>query len=268
MSETRQKVSRRSREANFYPPCRHVFANEYAPLTPANHNRMGPITLPAALNPLLDLLRPALSRLELSFAPAVSIARLRRHRFSWRNEGHYLFLFTLACINFTYIPSKLLCLLLASAYTLALLLPITSQFVLPATPIFSWLLCFFSSRYIPTSIRPHIWVTVLPTLESVLYGANISDILTRYTHPALDILAWLPYGLLHFVVPFVIAAVLFVFAPCVTSTITAKRSSQDTQSRRGQTLGQDLWLHELDRRLDPNRLSLLTTLCVSTTLRK
>ncbi|EEB89410.1 hypothetical protein MPER_12493, partial [Moniliophthora perniciosa FA553] len=35
---------------------------------------------------------------------------------------------------------------------------------------------------------------LLPTLEFVPYGANISDILTRYTHPILDILAWLPYG--------------------------------------------------------------------------
>lgn len=45
------------------------------------------------------------------------------------------------------------------------------------------------------------------------YPQNISDILTRYTHPALDIIAWLPYGLLHFVIPFVIAAVAFVFGP-------------------------------------------------------
>ncbi|KAJ9111073.1 hypothetical protein QFC19_001271 [Naganishia cerealis] len=55
-----------------------------------------------------------------------------------------------------------------------------------------------------------IWNTVV---WSVLYGANISDILTRYTHPVLDILAWLPYGVMHFVIPFVLAAVLWVFGP-------------------------------------------------------
>lgn len=57
----------------------------------------------------------------------------------------------------------------------------------------------------------HIWVSILPTLESVLYGANISDILTRYTNPLLDVIAWLPYGVLHFVLPFVTAIFLFVF---------------------------------------------------------
>lgn len=72
---------------------------------------------------------------------------------------------------------------------------------------------FFSNRYIPFSFRSkiHIWVSILPTLESVLYGANISDILTRYTNPFLDVVAWLPYGVLHFVLPFVTAIFLFVF---------------------------------------------------------
>lgn len=169
-----------------------------------------PLKLPAYI---FNILNPSLQRLELSFQPSTQIKRLRRYRFSWRQDGHFLVLFALTCIEFTYIPSKLLCVVIALAYTLALLLPITAQFVLPATPIFSWLLLFFSSRYIPHRIRPHIWVTVLPTLESVLYGANISDILTIFTHPVLDILAWLPYGVLHFAIPFFVAAALFVFGP-------------------------------------------------------
>lgn len=98
---------------------------------------------------------------------------------------------------------------LVTVYTAALLVPFTSQFVLPATPIFSWLLFFYSSQFIPKSYRPHIWVSVLPTLESVLYGANISDLLTRWTNPFLDIMAWVPYGVVHFVAPFVVAALLF-----------------------------------------------------------
>ena len=54
-------------------------------------------------------------------------------------------------------------------------------------------------------------MTLLPTLEYVLYGGNISDILTRYTHPVLDVLAWLPYGVIHFVGPFLIAAALWLW---------------------------------------------------------
>lgn len=102
---------------------------------------------------------------------------------------------------------------LVAVYTLALLIPFTSQFFLPASPIFSWLILFYSSQFIPKSYRPHIWVSVLPTLESVLYGANISDLLTRWTNPFLDIMAWLPYGLAHFAIPFVVAALLFIFSP-------------------------------------------------------
>ncbi|CEQ41651.1 SPOSA6832_03379, partial [Sporobolomyces salmonicolor] len=104
-------------------------------------------------------------------------------------------------------------LFLIAAYTTALLVPFTSQFFLPATPVFSWLLFFYSSQFIPKSYRPHIWVSVLPTLESILYGANISDLLTRWTNPVLDVMAWVPYGVVHFVAPFVVAAVLFVFSP-------------------------------------------------------
>ncbi|KAI8444290.1 hypothetical protein BY996DRAFT_6806889 [Phakopsora pachyrhizi] len=103
--------------------------------------------------------------------------------------------------------------LVVIAYTTALLVPLTSQFFFPASPIFTWVILYFSNRYIPMSFRSniHIWVSILPTLESVLYGANISDILTRYTNPVFDIIAWLPYGVLHFVLPFVTAIFLFVF---------------------------------------------------------
>lgn len=102
---------------------------------------------------------------------------------------------------------------LVFAYSMGLMIPFLSQFVLPATPIFAWLILFYSSQFIPRDYRPHIWVSVLPTLESVLYGANISDILTRYTSSFLDVMAWIPYGVVHFAGPFIVAALLFVFAP-------------------------------------------------------
>lgn len=102
-------------------------------------------------------------------------------------------------------------LLLPVVYIAALIIPITSQFFLPATPVFAWVITYFTSRLLPPSYRPGISVSILPTLESVLYGANISDILTRFTHPALDFVAWLPYGVVHFTAPFVVAAFLWLF---------------------------------------------------------
>lgn len=110
-------------------------------------------------------------------------------------------------------PSFPLKLGIPALYALAILLPITSQFFLPAGPIFLWLLFFYSSGFLAPSTRPHIWVSVLPTLETIWYGANISDILTRAGHPVLDVLAWIPYGLVHFAAPFIVAACLFVFGP-------------------------------------------------------
>ncbi|KAG1864952.1 hypothetical protein DFJ58DRAFT_655417, partial [Suillus subalutaceus] len=38
---------------------------------------------------------------------------------------------------------------------------------------------------------------LLQVLESVFYGANISDILTHFTYPILNIITWLPYGVTH-----------------------------------------------------------------------
>lgn len=102
-------------------------------------------------------------------------------------------------------------LLIPILFAIALLIPLTRQFFIPATPIFAYLLSFYSSRFIPESYRPPISVSLLPTLESVLYGANISDILTRFTHPLLDILAWIPYGVGHFALPFVVAFFIWTF---------------------------------------------------------
>ena len=53
----------------------------------------------------------------------------------------------------------------------------------------------------------------MPALENILYGANLSNILSAHKHVALDILAWLPYGIAHFGLPFVCCIVMFVFGP-------------------------------------------------------
>ncbi|GAA5869108.1 hypothetical protein JCM1840_000471 [Sporobolomyces johnsonii] len=164
--------------------------------------------------PLRDHLLGAVSRLEISFDVKLSIRRLKRYGWQWRRDWEYVVVGSLAAFSLIVMAQPLLFkLFLVVAYTTALLVPFTSQFFLPATPVFSWLLFFYSSQFIPKSYRPHIWVSVLPTLESILYGANISDLLTRWTNPVLDIMAWVPYGVVHFVAPFVVAALLWVFSP-------------------------------------------------------
>ena len=156
----------------------------------------------------------AVGRLDKSLSPRDTINKLRKHRYTI-GDSIYIFHFVLATFWLVIMqkPGFPLKLVLPILYGIALLIPFTSQFFLPATPVFAWLLAFYTSRFIPVTHRPSISVSLLPTLESVLYGANISDILTRYTHPLLDIIAWLPYGVLHFTLPFVVAIFLWLFRP-------------------------------------------------------
>lgn len=63
---------------------------------------------------------------------------------------------------------------------------------------------------------------VLPALENVLYGANLSNILSAHKHPVLDILAWLPYGIMHFGAPAVCPLIMFIFAAPGTAPLFAR----------------------------------------------
>ncbi|KAJ7736715.1 hypothetical protein DFH07DRAFT_842549 [Mycena maculata] len=152
----------------------------------------------------------AVGRLDKSLSPQVTIDRLKRHKFVW-SDSIYLFHMASVAFWFTLMPGYPYKLAIPVLFAIALIIPFTSQFFVPAIPIFAWLLILFSSRYIPPSWRPTVSVSLLPTLESVLYGANISDILTRFTHPILDVIAWLPYGLIHFTFPFFIGAFVWLF---------------------------------------------------------
>ncbi|KAI3618986.1 inositolphosphorylceramide synthase [Moniliophthora roreri] len=155
----------------------------------------------------------AVNRLDKSLSPQKTIQKLSQHTFTL-SDGIYIVHLLLASFWLYLLPLHILFkLAIIFLFTVALLIPLTSQFFLPAIPVFSYLLAFFSSRFIPPEYRPSISVALLPTLESVLYGANISDILTRYTHPILDILAWLPYGVLHYTFPFILAFFLWVYRP-------------------------------------------------------
>jgi membrane-associated phospholipid phosphatase len=77
-------------------------------------------------------------------------------------------------------------------------------------------------RFIAPEYRPHIWVKVLPALENVLYGANLSNILSAHTHAVLDVLAWVPYGLGHFALPAFCSAFMFFFAAPGTTPVFAR----------------------------------------------
>ncbi|PWN33257.1 PAP2-domain-containing protein [Meira miltonrushii] len=162
---------------------------------------------PTGYRYLIARILGAATRLETSTSIQLTLTRLRQWQPTGGEKVKYTFMLVMALISLYVmkVPGFPLKLGLPAIFSLLVLLPITSQFFLPASPILLWLLIFYSSQFVPASSRPHIWVSVLPTLETVWYGASIADILTRIGHPALDILAWIP--------PFFVAAFLFVFAP-------------------------------------------------------
>ncbi|KAF9976516.1 Aureobasidin resistance protein Aur1 [Actinomortierella ambigua] len=98
----------------------------------------------------------------------------------------------------------------------------TRAFLLPFSSIAAYLVLFYTCRFIPASWRPHIFTSVLPALENILYGGNVSELLAANTTPAKDILAWIPYGVGHFVLPFVTAFNVYWFAPKGTLPVYAR----------------------------------------------
>lgn len=70
--------------------------------------------------------------------------------------------------------------------------------------------------------RPPIWVRVLPALENIFYGANLSNVLSAHKSTLLDVLAWLPYGITHFGAPAVCTLVIFIFAPPKSAPLFAR----------------------------------------------
>ena len=175
------------------------------------------------LRTLVTALTAAVGRLDKSLSPTDTLARLQAHAFA-RSDAIYIVHILLAMFWLTImeVPSYPAKLIIPVLYTIALLIPFTSQFFLPATPVFAWLLAFYTNRFIPSDLRPAVHVVLLPTLESVLYGANISDILTRFTHPVLDIIAWLPYGVIHYTYPLVLSLFLWLFRPSLALKTWAK----------------------------------------------
>ncbi|KAK9413424.1 putative Phosphatidic acid phosphatase type 2/haloperoxidase domain-containing protein [Seiridium unicorne] len=163
------------------------------------------------------------SSLKTSFSIAETIRHLKERKWSLF-DLQYVVLATV-CLSSLWIIEAHAPFIKSAAvvgYTLLLLMPATSQFFLPSWPIWTYLLYFFSSRYIPNEVRPHIWVKVLPALENVLYGANLSNILSAHTHPILDVFAWIPYGIGHFGNPAICSILIFLFAAPKTLPVFAK----------------------------------------------
>jgi hypothetical protein len=111
-------------------------------------------------------------------------------------------------------PPLIVRILLAGTLIASFWIPYIRRFTIPALPIFGWLITFYACQFIPTNYRPtHIFVNLLPTLERVLYGANLSEVISQHTHPFLDVLTWIPYGIMHFSFPFLLSLILYIFGP-------------------------------------------------------
>ncbi|KAI7868454.1 hypothetical protein BDF14DRAFT_1724632 [Spinellus fusiger] len=138
-----------------------------------------------------------------------------QHNWNWSNY-QYILLSILLSINIFFIkaPSLSIRLFISVLFLISLKIPYIRRFTLPCLPIFTWLITFYACQFIPTEYRPkHIFVNILPTLERILYGANLSEIISKHTHWILDLLAWLPYGVIHFAFPFIFSFILFLFGP-------------------------------------------------------
>ncbi|OAA73609.1 aureobasidin resistance protein Aur1 [Cordyceps fumosorosea ARSEF 2679] len=163
-----------------------------------------------------------ITSLYTSFSVWDGIRDLQKHDFK-KSDLQYVFLLFLTLFSLYIAPSAPALKFFALAGSAWLLLmPATRQILLPSSMIWIWLLYFFCSRFIDYKYRPHIWVRVLPALENVLYGANLSNILSAHKHPVLDILAWLPYGIIHFGAPAICSLILFIFAAPGTVNVFAR----------------------------------------------
>src|SRR5579859_1540942 len=142
-------------------------------------------------------------------------------------DGQYILIAIIGIFSLSVIesPGPIIKTLLATLIITGLVIPVTRQVLLPALPVIAWAVLFYAcryvpnyyhgtnSRFVPAEWRPDISVRVLPALESILYGANLSNILSKHTSAMLDVLAWLPYGIFHFGSPVVVAGVMFIFGP-------------------------------------------------------
>lgn len=153
---------------------------------------------------------------DLSFETDIkrSIQRFTLREWTLNEIVHYSFLSSVIFFVFCIFPASMLIKLpILLAFITCFLVPLTSQFFVHALPVFSWLALYFTCGKIPNTWKPPISVKILPAMETIMYGDNLSNVLASSTSNLLDILAWIPYGILHFSAPFVVAAIIFLFGP-------------------------------------------------------
>ncbi|KAF2801981.1 aureobasidin resistance protein Aur1 [Mytilinidion resinicola] len=165
----------------------------------------------------------SISSLETSFNPKDTLRSLRSHRWSYY-DAQYLILALVAIFALSVMetPGPFAKTFTAALLMAGALMPITRQFLLPFLPALTWLLLFYCCKFISGDYRPPIWVRVLPALENILYGANLSNILSVHKNVVLDVLAWLPYGIAHYGSPVVVCGCLFLWGPPGTMPIFAR----------------------------------------------
>ncbi|KAF9180370.1 Aureobasidin resistance protein Aur1 [Haplosporangium sp. Z 767] len=158
----------------------------------------------------------------LKFAVKSTIRPLQQHHYTLY-DLQYLFLFVLFTFCYWIMEKPVWFKLPIALTAVGLLIPRrTRQFMLPFLAVAAWLLLFYCCRFIPSEWRPHIFTSVLPALENILYGGSISELLARSTSPFKDILAWIPYGVLHYVLPIVTAILIVLFGPPGTLPVFAR----------------------------------------------
>lgn len=127
---------------------------------------------------------------------------------------HYLTMALVFIFSLTIMPVAIV---LKLAILLALVFittsPILAQFFRPSLPVLAWVILFFNSKNIPLAMRPPITVTALPRLEDFFFADNLSELLATNTNTVKDLIAWLPYGIIHFAFPFIVAGLIFIFGP-------------------------------------------------------
>ena len=162
----------------------------------------------------------------IDISPSSKLSLWKQSNRKWSlYDLQYVVIATIMLFDFIIIKSPTLLprLLLAIVFIASFFTPYIRRFTVPALPIFTWLITFYACQFIPLNYRPtHIFVNLLPTLERILYGANLSEIISKHTHPVLDLLTWFPYGVLHFSLPFVLSVLIFIYGPPGSLNIFAK----------------------------------------------
>ncbi|KAK5725363.1 Phosphatidylinositol:ceramide phosphoinositol transferase (IPC synthase) [Elasticomyces elasticus] len=165
----------------------------------------------------------SIATLNTSLNPADTLRALRAHHWSY-HDAQYIILAIVAIFSITVtpVPGPITKTLIATLLMTGLTIPLTRQFLLPALPVLGWAIFFPACAFVPSHLRPGIWVKLLPAMENILYGANLSNILSAHKSTPLNILAWLPYGIMHYGSPVVVCAFMFLFGPPGMLPIWAK----------------------------------------------